>query len=721
MTSVPQAGSPMSSEQNRQTADLISLAKTRPGDLPPELLDLAKKEQWKLWATDFNAKYVKMKTARAPFERQWYINLAFVNGKQYVAPVEIPGQGFRLQTPRVPAHRVRMVVNKSRMTIRTETAKLSQQKPIPVVLPKTSEDEDFNAAEIAELILKNEFGRGEFNKTYRSWIWWGAVTGTSFLKQYWNPSVVDENAQPEPQVLDLGQGPVIDPNSGQPIVMQQEVKGKILVDRITPWHIFVPDLLEETIDAQPYVMHVMTRTQLWVETNFGFTPECDARSTSTLMDAAFILTKGAGDSLNDSVTVKEVWIKPGGHKDFPKGGVLTIIGNRCVQVLEDWPWPFKEYPFYKYDGIATGGFYGDSILVDIIPLQKEYNKTRSQMIEIKNTMGKPRVAYQRGSLDPRRISSEPGSGVEYLPGYNPPIPLPAAEIPATMPMELDRLNSDWDDISGQHEITRGNNPSQVTSGTAISFLQEQDDTKLSNQVAGIEHAIERLGSHYLKLVSKFWDQPRIVKVVGKDNNVEAMSWQGSDLKGNTDVIVQSGSALPMSKAALQAMITEFMQNGWIDPASGMEIMQMGAFSKALDELLVDKKQANRENLKLSKLTPQDLQPQDQPAVGPDGQPYIDPATGEPAMEQKPAPLVILANSWDNHEMHIFYHNQFRKTQEFELLPQEVKIQFEQHVQMHQFALMSTMINASGQAIPGTGQDPAMQDPNADPALGGQAQ
>lgn len=709
MTLQPQAGSPTNSEKARQTADLISLAKTNPQSLPPELLALAKQEQWKQWASDFNGKYTQMKNQRAPFERQWYINLAFANGKQYVAPVEVPNQGFRLQTPRVPAHRVRMVVNKSRMTIRTEVAKLCQQKPIPVVLPKTSEDEDFNAAEIAELILKNTFLRADFNKTYRSWVWWGVITGTSFLKQYWNPSVVDEEAQPEPQVLNLGAGPITTPD-GQPIVMQNEVKGKIMVDRITPWHIFVPDLLEETIDAQPYVMHVMTRTPLWVENSFGFKPVCDSRTTSTIMDSAFLITKGAGNELNDSVMVKEVWIKPGGHKDFPNGGVLTIINDRCVQVIETWPWPFKEYPFYKYDGIATGGFYGDSILVDIIPLQKEYNKTRSQMIEIKNTMGKPRIAYQRGSVDPRRISSEPGSGVEYLPGYNPPIPLPAMEIPATMPAELDRLNSDWDDISGQHEITRGNTPSQVTSGTAISFLQEQDDTKLSSQVASIEHAIERLGGHHLKLVSKYWNQPRIVKVVGKDNTVEAMAWQGSDLKGNTDVVVQSGSALPTSKAALQAMITEFMQNGWIDPATGMEIMQMGAFSRALDELLVDKKQANRENFKMSKLTPEDLQPQ----------PIVDPVTGEPAMDEmgqpvtQPVPLAVPVNSWDDHQQHIYFHNQYRKTQEFELLPPEVKMQFEQHVQLHQFALMSMMVNAQGQTIPGTGQpDPNMVDETTD--------
>jgi hypothetical protein len=398
------------------------------------------------------------------------------------------------------------------------------------------------------------------------------------------------------------------------------------------------------------------------------------------------------------------------------------VGSKVVQVQTEWPWPFKEYPFYKYDGIPTGGFYTESIVTDLIPIQKEYNRTKSQMIEIKNTMGKPKLLYAKGSVNPRQITSEPGQGIPYTPGFDKPTVIPGVEVPQSMGVELDRLSSDFDDISGQHEITRGNTPSQVTSGTAINFLQEQDDSKLAYQAAGIEHAIQKLGTHYLKYVQKFWNDERLIRIVGSDGTFEAKHWKGDSLRGNTDVRVQTGSALPFSKAARTAMLTEFMQNGWVDPNTGMEMLEMNGYEKIIEDFLVDKRQAQRENMKMSEIDPALLEQILSPPVGPDGQPIMgpdpkggeklipyDPMTGKPHQPQPPFPV----NSWDNHQAHEHYHNQYRKTQQYELLPEPVKQAFELHVQAHQMAMSLQTLGAGG--IPVGQSDQMMQgDPN-DPA------
>src|SRR5690606_36500797 len=119
-----------------------------------------------------------------------------------------------------------------------------------------------------------------------------------------------------------------------------------------------------------------------------------------------------------------------------------------------------------------------------------------------------------------------------------PTVLQPVEVPATYLNEIATLNSEFDDISGQHEITRGNTPSQVTSGTAISFLQEQDDTKLAYQVAGIERNKAKMGRHYLKYAERYWQDGRTVKIVGQDGAFESQLWQKNAMQGNTDVIIQ---------------------------------------------------------------------------------------------------------------------------------------------------------------------------------------
>lgn len=677
-----------------------------------------KKSEWAAWV---GQEFVKCKNARAPFEQQWFLNLAFTAGKQYVIPVSIAGS-FRLNVPKAPPWRVRLVVNKIRVAVRTECSKLTTSKPIPTVRPATNEDEDFSAAAVGEQLIKSEFATAKFEQDYRSWIWWGVVCGTSFLKQYWDATDQDYDSKIAPPNPTFPDGSLIPdevlkdmydkvPGLEEKLTRPRPAMGKICRERITPFHIYVPDLLSEDLNDQPYLIHVMTKSPLWVEQKYGFKPSPDSRASATILDAATIIAKGSEET-QDAVLVKEVWIKPHGHKDFPNGGMLTVINDRVVYHKTEWPYPFPEYPFYKYAGIPTGGFYSDSTVVDLISIQKEYNKKRSQSIEIQNTMGKPKFFYQKGSLNPKMISSEPGQSIPYTAGYEKPELIPGAEVPASFTNEMEQLSAEFDDISGQHEISRGQTSlSSLTSGTAIAYLQEQDDSKLNYQVASIENACELMGKHYLTFAGTYWTDDRLVKTSGKNNAYEALHWKRGMLRGNTDVAIQTGSALPFSKAATQALLTELMQNGFLDPQTGLEMMNFGGLDKALEDTLVDKRQAMRENLKMADLPEGLLNMLMNPAPGLNGeQPYElpDPRTGKPQkfngdgtpfQPQPPIPV----NSWDDHAQHIQWHNHFRKSQEFELLSPAKKQAFELHVQLHQMAMSAQMMNSYGMQVGGPPQ------------------
>lgn len=722
MTSMPMDGQvPYSGE--RVSTETPSLMTQLPKDAPPEamlaLLEMERlnkrKQEWARWA---GTEYSRCKTGRTAFERQWYLNLAFCAGKQYVSPIDVPTQGFRLTSPKAPPWRVRVVVNKIRTAVRTECSKLTTSKPIPTVRPATNEDEDFSAAAVGEQLIRAEFATASFEEEYRSWIWWGVVCGNSFIKQYYDSSKLDHNSKvmPEPPTFPNG-SPIPDeildtvPGLKDKLLTPQPAKGKICIERVTPFHIYVPDLLAESLELQPYVIHVMTKSPLWVKQKYGMDARADTRASNTILDAATLITKGAQEHL-DAVMVKEIWIKPNGHKDFPEGGMITVINDQVVQHEEKWPYPFPEYPFYKYNGIPTGGFYSDSIIVDLIPIQKEYNKKRSQSIEIQNTMGKPKLVYQQGSLNPKMISSEPGQSVPYRAGYEKPEVLQGVEVPASFVQELEQLASEFDDLSGQHEISRGQTSlSSLTSGTAIAYLQEQDDAKLNYQVSSIENACELLGKHYLSLAGHYWDEDRLIRTTGKNDTYEALHWKRGVLRGNTDVKIQTGSALPFSKAATQALLTELMQNGFLDPQVGLEMMNFGNIEKALDSALIDKRQAMRENMKMSDLPEKMLELLLNPAPGPNGEPpYEEPGMpdefgnpgkpqqrngdGSPFQPQPPVPV----NSWDNHEQHIQWHNHYRKSQEFELLSDIRKQAFELHVQLHQIAYSSQIVNQQDQML-----------------------
>lgn len=575
------------------------------------------------WVQD---QHKRCKNDRLVVERQWYINLAFYMGRQNVrvANTAASSTGFRLMTPPAPPWRVRMVVNKIRPTVRTMVAKVTSQKPKFVVVPATTEDNDQSAARVAEQILEAEYSAKNVKRVLRRAEWWTVICGSSFIKCYWNPSAVDNDSQ---QI------------------------GDIVIEPVTPFHIYVPDLLEEDLENQPYVIHQSMKDPDWVERVYGKKVSASTtRGANDILEDSFLSMVGAQTASSKSqVLMLEVWIKPG-NKLLPKGGLVTVVGDQIVQVIEQYPYTHLEFPFAKLDAVQSGKFYGVSVVEDMIPIQREYNRTRSQIIEAKNLMSKPKLLAPEGSINPNQITTEPGQVVLYRQGFDKPTPMPAAPLPSHVLNEVQQLQQDMDDVSGQHEISRGQNPSQVTAATALSYLQEQDDTKLSDTVSSLEEGVEKLGRHILAHVSQFWTTERTVQIVGADGSFDAQVYKGSAIGGNLNVRVEAGSALPQSKAAKQAFVMDLIKMSVIEPQKALEMLDLGGIERVYEDYLTDVRHGQRENIKM--------------------------AAGEQ----------VEPNDFDNHAIHIDAHNKFRKGQEYESLPDEIKAIFQQHCDLHYVAM-----------------------------------
>lgn len=185
--------------------------------------------------------------------------------------------------------------------------------------------------------------------------------------------------------------------------------------------------------------------------------------------------------------------------------------------------------------------------------------------------------------------------------------------------------------------------------------------------------------------------------------------------------MEAGSALPTSRAAKQAFVMDLMKMGFIDPNKGLEVMEIGGINKIYEQVQVDVRQAQRENLRMAQATEQLLvdheraqmmQLEEDPAFaakmeaqmimqGPDGE-LIDISPVQMGGMPVPVkvPLLVPVNTWDDHRLHIEKHNTYRKSQTFENLPPEAKELIEAHVNEH---IQAIMIGAQG----AMGMDPAM--------------
>ncbi|MGH7792792.1 MAG: hypothetical protein ACREOB_10820, partial [Thermodesulfobacteriota bacterium] len=498
------------------------------------------------------------------------------------------------------------------------------------------------------------YRKNKLNRVLRHSAFWTSVCGNGFVKQWWDDDKQDEI---------------------------NDMMGDVSFKAETPFHLFFPDLREEDIEEQPYMFHAQIKTPEWVKSTFNEEIRNEANSPN-LVDEQLLNILGVNQLNNrEQVLVLEIWMKPNVHPLLPDGGMYTCVGHKIAQGFEGWPYSHKQYPFSKIDNIQTGKFYTESVITDLIPLQRELNRTRGQIIEAKNRMAKPQLAAEMGSVDPTKITTEPGQVILYQPGYNQPVPIPLQNLPNYVLEEVNRLLIDMADISGQHEVSQGSVPPGVTAATAISYLQEQDESMLATTYASFEEAVEKTAHQTLTYVKDYWTVPRLVKIVGVDGSFDAQVFKGAQLQDNTDIKIEAGSALPTSRAAKQAFIMDLMKMGFIPPQEGLEVMEIGGLNKIYERLQVDVRQAQRENLKMSSVTEEIIQMNAQQYEG-----QIDEQTGIPMSP----PLVVPVNTWDNHQVHVEIHNRYRKSQSFELVSQEVKRLFEEHVKEHAEALIIGM-------------------------------
>lgn len=666
-----------------QNSETPSASSELTADSTPSVTNLSPKDEKKLiaWA---NEQFVKMKNARLKTEKQWYINLAFYFGQQNVTFKG--GQAgsrnsFQLYTPPAPYYRSRPIINMIRPRLRTEMAKLTAQKPNAFIVPASSDDRDMYAANAGEQIWDSIYRFKKVHSVIRRAVFWATITGNGFIKCWWDENKLDDQTQ-EP--------------------------GDICFSPETPFNIFVPDLKEEDLEMQPFVMHASMRSAEMLQNRFGQEIKFEPAKTE-IIEQSFLNLMGVDKwEKSKEVLTMEIWVKPGMTSILPAGGMMIIAGNKILYYTQEWPYNHGKYPFAHIGHVHSGKFYRDSTITDMIPLQREYNRTRGQIIEAKNRMAKPQLAAEIGSIDVSKLTSEPGQVVLYRPGFQAPMPIPLQPLPSYVLEEQERIKIDMDEISGQHEVSRGQVPPGVTAATAISYLQEQDESKLSYTFDSLEEGVEKLAYMTLNYVHQYWNNPRKIKVTGPDGSFDVMAFEGSMLRGNTDIRVEAGSALPTSKAAKQAFIMDLMKMGFIDPNKGLEVMEIGGINKIYEQVQVDVRQAQRENLKMAQVN-QDLldqhqmeqtqkwlqDPNNQEAIqsgtimqGPSGD-LVD--ISQTMMGGPPVPiefpLIVPVNTWDDHRIHIERHNNYRKSQAFDNLPQEAKDLFEQHVQQHVSAIM----------------------------------
>lgn len=253
------------------------------------------------------------------------------------------------------------------------------------------------------------------------------------------------------------------------------------------------------------------------------------------------------------------------HPKYPHGRVVTKVGN---VILRDIPAPYQlyEWPFilFKDNPDPEEGFYGFGEVELLEDLQKELNKRRSQITDHANLMGNGVWIVDHNSrVNTDKLTNKPGLVIEKMPGSEvrrePPPPLPEYLF-----RSAEKIVADMDDITGVNAVLGGLVPKGIRSGAGLSEAQDIAATRVRLKVKQMERAIGDIGRLMIKLIQQYYTKPRVISILGARGDVQWVEFDGRTIRGDWDIIIGTGSTLPVSKVLRFEQAVRLYQLGAID-------------------------------------------------------------------------------------------------------------------------------------------------------------
>lgn len=608
--------------------------------------------------------YNSYKQGRAPFERQWYRNILFLIGNQWITWDVVEN---RWRARRLAAFVPTPVTNKFASSGMRLVSVLSRVEPNWEFVPASDSPEDIAASEkceLAEQVICEENHIEEIRQKVASWL---TYTGNCYLLSGVEPIM---GYSPEAQqAVDMAQE--ADPEVRQLIQEvapeMEAIDYKLFTDVLTPFEVYIDQTLED-FDAQQKVLVVNRRSPEYVHNLWGVKVETDEEIKFNYQETLGYVCSDpsvtnflAGAHKVKRVTVKRLYMKP--TRAYPKGLYVVKAGDKIVE-KGDLPMSKGNKPYIpiarmKFDAVP-GAAFGRTPLDDIVHKQKQRNKIESMIELIALRMSSPIWLLPEGTIV-HNFSGAPGSIIKYSSvgdrGQKPDR-IPGEQIPTSIVQFLSMIDADIEDLVSTFEALKGQSPYSGAPGVVIEQLIEQGLTRFGPSLRNIAEGYRKWMIHQIELFRQYGIVERTIAREGISQKWDIDKFKGSDILGAVDVRVQSDSTIPRSSQVEVAKVIEAVNAQLIDitdPSVRLKILQKLKIQDLMDDVNSDVVAAVKEH--------------DEFATG--GSPRVTPFL-------------------DNHLIHITKHKQFAQSDRGAQFKQEIM----KHLAEHNMIKDAEMTNTS---------------------------
>lgn len=631
----------------------------------------------------------ELEQSRTKDRRDWALNRAFYRGAQWSYYNKDAGtvQTLPVEDGDKPRYRVRLVANQILPGVQAYVAQLTKTKPVINATPDSGSDRDIKAAQMGqrlneywwfELKLKSKLISALVHSCLSAGFWlitWDPLAGKPMR------FTLDPEGQPilNEELRQLYLAQITEMGLDQSMVEQTYYLGDISVKVVPGENVFLDPAPNSFEDCKwAIVRHYMDPDEVYSRWKVRVEP--DAYVDDGEVNLSFLNSP----KQTKAPCVKAVYVgyfcpQPA----LPKGRKVVFIEGHD-KPLEDGPWqePFRCLPLAKFPGLERpDSALDEPIVSQVRPLQKELNRTLSQIVEHKNLTLKPQMLAPMGSLR-QRLTTEPGAVFEFQPiaGLEPKW----REIPALPPYineHLADIQRRMDRMFNLQAVGRGDVPPNVEAGVAIDLLQEATVDQVAPTIQRMEEALAHAATLMVQLAQKHYIEPRLLKIYGAGGSAQTLQFKNADLMGGFTFHAEAGSGLPRTRAGRLARINQLVDMQVLRPDQAWKHLDIADLRGLSDQFQADEDQAHREHDKLLKGQPINMLAVQQ-AMGAIEQ-GINPQTGQPLADENEAQAVLMQAmiaplKYENLQAHLDVHTRYLKSVEFEGLPPDVQQRFVDH-------------------------------------------
>ena len=431
-------------------------------------------------------------------------------------------------------------------------SQLSANPPTVVARPTTSDPADRRKADAADRLIRHAIRAESMQENVDRSSGKTLLYGTGWMKTFWNPHKGDIVGRDE--------------KTGE-----FTLEGKIDIYSPSTWDVWIDPDARVSED----IRYIFERRTIPLDEAVMMWPEREEiiRAAAKKLNAREGV-EFTGRPVTDSelVEVYEYW-----ERGLPINGMLgryaiCLEDGQLVEPVKPSPFSFSppaedgEKPMPTTAGLPYHSFtdidvidevYGKSFTEFEAPIQEIINRIDSVDLDNAQAHGVARLILPEGAeIAEGSISNSPWDIIK-IKGNQGPFHLNPPTIMPQMSQLRDRLKSGGDDMAGVNEAMFGE-MSRETSGFSLQYATNQGNMIRRRLFNKYVLFVEEIYNAYLNLVRKYWDDSRVIHVLGKEKAFEAIDIKGSDIDGGYGLVVEYGASLSLDPSTRREELLQLM-------------------------------------------------------------------------------------------------------------------------------------------------------------------